>query len=186
VLRSQRTDQLEQQIANLAETLAERDQRLVRLNEQLAVERARHSLLAAAEMAAPAKGRIWETPISTGQQVHRGQEVLRVLYCDRPLVTALVSETVYNQLQVGSPARFLLRSDYQELAGRIIQLSRVSPSNLAIQPSAATREAYHVTVSVPKLADEGGCPVGRIGRLKFDDGPSQIAPVAEGQHPPIT
>jgi hypothetical protein len=44
----QRTDQLEQQITNLTETLAERDQRLVRLNEQLAAERARYRLLAAA------------------------------------------------------------------------------------------------------------------------------------------
>jgi multidrug resistance efflux pump len=182
----QRTDQLEQQISNLAGTLAERDQRLVRLNEQLAAERSRYRLVAAADMAAPAKGRIWETPVSPGQQVHRGQEVLRVLYCDRPLITALVSEPVYNQLQVGSAARFLPRGDQQELVGRVIRLSRVSPSNLAIQPSAAPRESYHVAVSVPKLADGEGCLVGRTGRLRFDNSPSEIAPVAEGQHTSIT
>jgi multidrug resistance efflux pump len=177
----QRTDQLEQQVSNLAETLAERDQRLVRLNEQLTTESSRYRLLAVAEMIAPAKGRIWETPVSPGQQVHRGQEVLRVLYCDRPLITALVSESVFNKLQVGSPARFLPRADQQELEGRIIRLSRVSPSNLAIQTSAAARESYHVVVSVPKLADGEGCLVGRTGRLKFDGGPSEIAPMAEGQ-----
>jgi multidrug resistance efflux pump len=182
----QRTDQLEQQISNLTETLAERNQRLARLNDQLAGERARYGLLAAAEVAAPAKGRIWGTPVSPGQQVHRGQEVLRVLYCDRPLITALVSESIYNQLRVGSPARFLPRGDQQELAGRVIRLSRVSPSHLAIRPSAPTREAYHVAVSVPKLADGEGCVVGRTGRLKFDDGPSEIAPLAEGQHSPLT
>jgi hypothetical protein len=66
--------------------------------------------------------------------VHRGQEVLRVLYCDRPLITALVSESVFSQLWVGSPARFLPRGDQQELMGRVIRLNRVSPSNLAIQP----------------------------------------------------
>ena len=148
----------------------------------LGIDVARYKLLAAADMAAPAKGKIWETPVSPGQQVHRGQDVLRVLYCDRPLITALVSESVYNQLQVGSPARFLPRGDQQELAGRVIRLSRVSPSNLAIQPSAATREAYHVAVFVPKLAEGEGCLVGRTGRLKFDDGPLEIAPVAEGQH----
>jgi HlyD family secretion protein len=137
-------------------------------------------------MAAPAKGRVWETPVSPGQQVHHGQEVLRVFYCYRPLITALVSESVYNQLQVGSPARFLPRGDQQELAGRVIRLSRGSPSNLAIQPPAATRESYHVAVSVPKLADGEGCLVGRIGRLKFDDGPTEIAPMAEGQHPSST
>jgi multidrug resistance efflux pump len=136
----QRTDQLEQQISNLTETLAEHDQRLVRLNEQLAAERARYRLLAAADMAAPAKGRIWETPVSPGQQVHRGQEVLRVLYCDRPLITALVGEFIYNQLQVGSPARFLPRGDQQELVGRVIRLSRVSPSNLATHPALSCHE----------------------------------------------
>jgi hypothetical protein len=126
---------------------------------------------------------IWETPVSPGQQVHRGQEVLRVIYCDRPLITALVSESIYNQLRVGSPARFLPRGDQHELAGRVVRLSRVSsPSNLAIQPPAATSESYHVAVSVPKLADGEGCLVGRTGRLKFDDGPSEIAPMAEGQH----
>jgi multidrug resistance efflux pump len=170
----QRTDQLEQQVSNLAETLAERDQRTVRLNEQLAGEKARYERLAAADMAAPATGRIWETPVSAGQQVHRGQEVLRVLDCDRPLVTALVSESVHRQLQVGSPARFLPHGDRQERVGRIVRLSRVSPSNLAIQPSPTTGESYHVAVSVPKLEGEG-CLLGRIGHLKFDDGPSEIS-----------
>src|SRR5262249_35409704 len=132
------------------------------------------------------KGRIWETPLNPGQQVHRSQEVLRVLYCDRPLITALVSESVYNQLRVGSAARFLLRGAQQELAGRVIRLSRVPPTNLPIQPSAATKEVYHVAVSVPKLADGEGCLVGRTGRLKFDDSPTEVAPVAEGQHSPLT
>jgi hypothetical protein len=39
---------------------------------------------------------------------------------------------------------------------------------------------------VPKLADGEDCLVGRTGRLKFDDRPSEIAPVAEEQHPSIT
>jgi multidrug resistance efflux pump len=182
----QRTDQLEQQISNLAETLTERDQQLIRLNEQLAGERARYRLVAAVEMAAPAKGRIWETPVSPGEQVHRGGEVLRVLYCDRTLITALVSESVYNQLQVGSSARFLPRGGQQELAGQVIRLSRVSPSNLAIQPPTAARESLHVMVSVPKLADGEGCLVGRTGRLKFDGGPSKITPVAEGRRSSLT
>jgi len=182
----QRTDQLEQQISNLTEMLAERDQRLVRLNEQLAAERARSRLLTAAEMAAPAKGRIWETPVSPGQQVHRGQEVLRVLYCDRPLVTALVNESVYNQLQVGSPASFRPRGDQQALAGQVTRLSRILPSELAIQPSAATRKSYHVVVSVPKLKDGEDCLVGRTGRLRFDDSSSGIAPVAEARRPSLS
>jgi biotin carboxyl carrier protein len=171
----QRTDQLEQQVSNLAETLAERDQRLVRLDERLAHEKARFGLLTAADIVAPAKGKIWEISVSPGQQVRRGEELLRALDCDRPVVTALISETVYNRLQVGSSARFLPRGGREELVGQIIRLTRIPPSHLAIKPPAATGETYHVTVSVPKLAEEESCLVGRTGRLNFDEGPSEIA-----------
>jgi multidrug resistance efflux pump len=171
----QRADQLEQQVGNLAETLAERDRRLARLTELLSQETARYARHATADIVAPTTGRIWETPVSAGQQVHRGEVVLRVSDCDRPVVTALVSEAVYRQLQVGRPARFLPRGGREEMTGQIIRLSRVSPSNLAIQISAAAGETYHVTVAMPKLAEGGSCPVGRTGILKFDDDPSENA-----------
>jgi multidrug resistance efflux pump len=176
----QRADQLEQQVNTLAETLAERDQRLVRLNEQLAGAKARYAVLAAADTVAPAKGNIWETLVSPGQQVHRGQELLRVLDCDRAVVTAVVSEAVYNQLQVGSPARFLPRGGREELVGRVTRLTSASasPSSLAVRPSALTGETYRVTVSVPKIAEGESCIVGRTGRLNFDDVPLEIASAA--------
>jgi multidrug resistance efflux pump len=179
----QRADQLEQQVANLAESLAERDQRLVRLTGQLAGEKARHGVLAAAEVTAPAKGRVWETSVTPGQQVHRGQELLRVLDCDRPIVTARLSEALYNRLRIGSSARFLPRGGREELVGRIIRLTHVSPSNLAIQPSTATGETYHVTVSVPKLAEGESCLVGRTGTLNFDGRPPETAAALRSRWP---
>jgi multidrug resistance efflux pump len=174
----QRADQLEQQVGNLVETLAERDQRLVRLDQQLAQEKARFGLMTSADIVAPTKGRVWETPVFSRQQVHRGQEVLRILDCSRPVITALVSESVYNRLAVGSSARFLPRGEREELVGQIIQLSRVSPSNFAVQTSFPTGGTYHVTVSVPKLAEGENCPVGRTGHLEFDDRPSEITAAA--------
>jgi multidrug resistance efflux pump len=174
----QRADQLEQQVNNLAETLAERDQRLVRLNEKLAEEKARYAVLAAAVTVAPATGNIWETLISPGQQVHRGQELLRVLDCDRAVVTAVVSEAVYNRLQVGSSARFLPRGGREELVGRVTRLTSASPSSVAVRPSALAGETYRVTVSVPKIAEGESCIVGRTGRLNFDDRPLEIAAAA--------
>jgi hypothetical protein len=171
----QRADQLEQQVSNLAETLADRDQRLLRLSEQIAHEKARLGLLAAADIIAPTKGRIWETSVSQGQHVHRGEELMRVLDCDRPVVTALVSTAVYSRLKVGSSARFLPHGGREELIGQIIQLTRVSPSHVAIQRPVGTSGTYHVTVSVLKLTEEEGCMVGRTGRLDFDDGKSEFA-----------
>jgi biotin carboxyl carrier protein len=175
----QRADQLEQQVSNLAETLADRDQRLVRLSEQIALEKARLGLLAEADIVAPAKGRIWETSVSQGQHVHRGEELMRVLDCDRPVVTALISKAVYSRLKVGSSARFLPHGGREELVGQIIQLTRVSPPRVAIQPPVGTSGTYHVTVSVLKLAEEEGCMVGRTGRLDFDDGKSEFAAAAK-------
>jgi multidrug resistance efflux pump len=176
----QRADQLEQQVSSLSETLAERDRRLARLGEQLAGEKARHGLLAAADIVAPTEGRFWETPVSPGQQVHRGEMLLRVVDCRRPVVTALISETVYNKLQVGRAARFLPRGGREEMVGRIIRLGRVSPSDLATQTPAATGQTYHVTVAMPQLAKGGTCLVGGAGSLKFDDGSPEIAATANG------
>jgi multidrug resistance efflux pump len=174
----QRADHLEQEVAILAETLAERDRRLARLDEQLTGEKVRYGLAAAADVVAPANGRVWETLVSPGQQVHRGEVLLRLLDCDRPVVTALISEAVYRQLQVGRPARFLPRGSGGETTGRITRLSRVSPSNLAIQTSPAAGETYHVTVATPAAAERGGCSVGRAGVLKFDDDASENAATA--------
>jgi hypothetical protein len=100
------------------------------------------------------------------------------------VVTAVVSEDVYNRLQVGSPARFQPRDGRENLPGRIIRLigPSASPANFAIQPSAPLRDSYHVTVAVPKLAEGHGCMVGRPGRVFFNDGPLEamaaLAPAA--------
>jgi hypothetical protein len=104
---------------------------------------------------------------------------MRVVDCDRPVVTAPISKAVYSRLKVGSSARFLPHGGREELVGQIIHLTRVSPSYVAIQPPVGTSGTYHVTVSVLKLAGEEGCLIGRTGRLNFDEGPSEIAAAAK-------
>jgi multidrug resistance efflux pump len=181
----QRADQLEQLVSSLTETLVERDQRMTRLDRELAEEKARYAVLAAADMVAPANGSVWELLTAPEEQVHRGQDLVRVLDCGRAVVTAVVSEAVYSRLKVGSPARFQPRDSQEDLAGRIIRLAgaAASPANLAIPPSTPIREGYHVTVAVPKFAEGHACMVGRTGRLFFSDGlleamaaPAPIAP----------
>jgi hypothetical protein len=44
-----------------------------------------------------------------------------------------------------------------------------TPANLAIQPSGLVRGSHHITVAVPKLAGQRGCPVGLAGRVSFSD-----------------
>jgi multidrug resistance efflux pump len=173
-----RADQLQQQASTLADTLAERDQRMIRLTEELAEEKARYAVLAAADMVAPAKGSVWEILTAPEERVHRGQDLLRVLDCGAAVVTVVVSEDVYNRLQVGSPARFRPRDGREDLSGTIILLTgpSASPANLAMRPSAPTLDSYHVTIAVPKLAEGHGCGVGRPGRVSFDALPMTPAP----------
>jgi multidrug resistance efflux pump len=170
---SQRADELEQLVSNLTETLAETDQRIARLTGELAHEKARYDDLAAVDMIAPTRGSVWEMLTAPEEQVHRGQDLVRVLDCGGALVTAVVSEAVYNRLQVGTAARFQPRDGQEILPGRVVRLTgaSASPANLAIQPSVLLREGYHVTVAVPKLAEGQDCMVGRTGRVIFDDGP---------------
>ena len=168
----QRVDQLEQQISNLAQTLAEHDQRMSRLNRELAKEKARYMALAAADITAPVAGSVWEILTAPEEQVHLDQDLVRVLDCGGAVVTAIVDEAVYKGLQVGSPAHFHPREGREDLPGTVIRLSDSSaaPANLAIQPSGLVRGSHHITVAVPKLGGQRGCPVGLTGRVSFNDG----------------
>ena len=167
----QRADQLEQQVSNLAEALAERDHRMIRLNDKLAEEKAGFNVPHATDVVALAKGSIWEILAAPEEQVHRGQDLLRLLDCSEPVLTAVVGEAVSSRIQVGSPVRFRPRDGREELPGTVVRLSAaaVLPANLAIPSSALTPGSYHVTVAVPKLTQS--CLIGRTGRMFFDDVP---------------
>ena len=168
---AQRADELRQQVVELEQALAEHDRRVERLAGEIETERARYAQLASADIVAPAKGSVWEVLTAPGEQVHRGQDLVRVLDCSGALVTAVVSEAVYDRLQVGSAARFQPRDGGKDLPGRVVSLTGASdsPANFAIQPASMTRESYHVTVTVPDLVAGQNCGVGRTGRVIFDD-----------------
>ena len=167
---AQRADDLRQQVVDFEQALNESDRRIARLSQDVADEQARYAQLSSAAVVAPARGSVWEVLTAPGEQVRRGQELMRVLDCGGAMVTATVSESVYNRLRVGAPARFQPRDGGDDLAGNVISLtgSSTAPANFAILPSALARGAYHVTVSVPGLANAQTCDVGRTGRVVFD------------------
>ncbi len=167
---AQRADDLSQQIVDFEQALDESDRRIARLSQDVADEQARYAELSSAAIVAPAKGSVWEVLTAPGEQVRRGQELVRVLDCGGALVTATVGEAVYNRLSVGSPAHFQPRDGGGDLAGTVISLtgSSTTPANFAILPAALARGVYHVTVSVPGLASGETCDVGRTGRVVFD------------------
>jgi multidrug resistance efflux pump len=167
---AQRADDLRQQIVDFEQALDESDRRIARLSQEAADEQARYAQLSSATIVAPGKGSVWEVLTAPGEQVRRGQELVRVLDCGGALVTATVGESVYNRLRIGSPARFQPRDGGDDLAGTVIGLtgSSTTPANFAILPAALARGAYHVTVSVPGLATAQTCDIGRTGRVVFD------------------
>jgi multidrug resistance efflux pump len=176
----QRVDQLEQQLNTLAEALEERGQRMIRLNDKLAEEKTRFNALHAGDVIALARGSVWEVLTAPEEPVRRGQELVRMLDCSEPVVTAVVGKAVSSRLQIGSPVRFRPRDGREELPGTVTRLSAASasPSNLAISGSALTPGSYHVTVVVPKLGE--GCLIGRTGRMFFDDIASEPRHFAAG------
>jgi multidrug resistance efflux pump len=173
---AQRADEMQQQIGELQADLKQRDARIARLKTELEGEAARFADMSEVSVVAPSRGSVWEVLTAPGEQVKRGQELARMLDCNSAVVTAAVSESVYNRLRVGQPAKFRLRDGSKNLDGRIVHLTGVAaaPANFAIAPSALTRESYRVTVKVPDLAKSATCDLGRTGRVLFSS-PGEVA-----------
>ena len=165
----QRLDALGDILASLATDAARLRQRMARLEQEIAREKRLFELKSHAELASPVGGRIWEAFTTPGEEVTAGQPLISVLDCSRLLVTAAVSEAVYNTLSVGMPATFTFREGGASLEGKVVQLSGVAAagSNFAILPSALTRESYRVAVAIAGMPGDGACPVGRTGRVVF-------------------
>ncbi|MBN9061750.1 MAG: hypothetical protein BGP06_20625 [Rhizobiales bacterium 65-9] len=173
---AQRADEVRQRIGDLTANLASRAAEIGRLRGELAAEEARFRNLSDVEIAMPVSGRVWEVMASPGEQVRRGQDLIRILDCSTAVVTANVAEAVYNRLKIGSPATFHPSDSGESFDGVVVNLTGMSgaPANFAIQPHALLKEAYHVTVSVPRLAETGGCAVGRTGRVVFGAQPDGV------------
>ncbi len=167
---SQRADELQQQIIELSSQLAERQSTLLQLQKEINVERERLQLNSDALVLAPSSSTVWELLTASGEHVQRGQELMRLLDCNAAVVTAVVSESVYNRLQVGSAASFRLRDGYVTMPGRVVNLTGVASAtaNYAIAPSSLLKEQYRVAVEVPDLRNDGrGCNLGRTGQVVF-------------------
>jgi len=177
---AQRVDELQQQIVEISSELQERKVRKSHLEAELVEERKRFADLSRADISAPAPGRVWEVLTAPGEDVRRGQELVRVLDCGGTVVTASVSEGAYNKLRIGGPASFHLRGERPEHKGRIVGLNGLATvsANLAIEQKALVREPYHVTIEVPDLAKAADCYVGRTGKVTFDTSAGGAAPPA--------
>lgn len=166
---AQRIDEIDQQLAAISADLQRQESRLARAEAAVERERDAFVLVRSAELDAPVGGRVWEIFTAPGEQVTAGQPLFSLLNCSQTLVTAAVSEAVYNSLSVGMPAEFHYREGGAAIAGRVVQLSGVATasSNLAIMASALKKETYRVAVALDGTPGGNDCPIGRTGRVVF-------------------
>jgi multidrug resistance efflux pump len=168
---AQQADDLKLRIAEINAELATREARAKRIAAEIAAEETRYAARSEYTLKVPADGRVWEVKTSPGEQVAAGQDLIHVLDCSAAVVTATVSESVYNHLRVGTKARFRLRDGQTTYQGEVVNLTGIAgaAANYAIEPSALIKEPYRVTVAVNGLASGANCGIGRTGHVYFDD-----------------
>lgn len=173
----QRRTELESAHAGLVAELVEAEARLAAVETRIEAERRRTTTLGGAVLAATVNGQVWEVIAANGETVQRGQDVLRLLDCDAPLVTLSVTESAYNRLRIGDSAVFRLNSDGRSLPASVIRLGGEGAAkfyqNLAVAPSLRHLERFDVALLVPAMQSDPDlrCAVGRTGRAFFDTRP---------------
>ena len=165
----QHADELSVRVAEAEAELSSRDERLGKLHAALDAEAARYSELSNAVLTSPIDGQVWEVMVSPGEEVRKGQDLLRLLDCSGALVTVTVRESVFNHLRIGDHAQFRFFAQSGIYNGTIVRMSgsAAPPDNLAIQPTPLSSGAYRIAVSVPDLASTQ-CGVGRTGTVVFN------------------
>jgi len=165
----QHADELSVRVAEAEAELSFRDERLARLRAAVTVEMARYSEMSNAVLSSPIDGQVWEVLVSPGEEVRKGQDLLRLLDCSGTIVTVTVRESVFNQLRIGDHAQFRLSGQSARYNGTIIRMSgsAAPPDNLAIQPTGLAQGGYRIAVSIPELAS-AQCNVGRTGTVVFN------------------
>lgn len=166
----QREEEMQQRVADLMADLAHSDAEVNWLNGEIASEQLHYISRSEADIKAPVAGRIWEMMTSPGEDVRAGQPLLKVLDCSGAVVTANVTEGVYNRLQLGEQTSFQPNDGGPAIDGTVVNLTGASgvPANLAINPDALNKEPYRVTVSLPQANGiTKDCNVGRTGRVVF-------------------
>jgi multidrug resistance efflux pump len=173
----QRFVELQSELAAQEAELAQAEARLAIVTSRETAERRRVNRFGGAELVSPVRGLYWEVLAADGEDIQRGDAVVRLLDCDSTIVTLSVTESVFNRLSIGDTAVFRPRGDRETYDGTVERLAGSGAAtiytNLAVAPSQLHLERHDVTLSVPGLRDNAAldCKVGRTGRVFFDTRP---------------
>ncbi|MET3890328.1 multidrug resistance efflux pump [Bosea sp. OAE506] len=174
---SQRVRELDLRLAELDAEQTQHEARIAQLERQIGAERVRVNRLTSASLTTRVSGMAWDFLIDDGEYARRGQDLVRLVDCSTLIVTAGVTEALYDSLSIGFPVQFRLFGDDRVFDGTVTRLGGSGASslyaNLAVGPSAEHLQRFDVTVSVPTLAAQSdlSCAIGRTGRVIFSAGP---------------
>lgn len=147
------------------------------LQRRVDAERLRVNRLSTAALSAHVNAVVWTIGATDGEVIQRGQTVLQLVNCDAAIVTASVSESVYNRLRTGQVAHFRPSGRTDIYDATIVRLAGAGAASiyrdLAVAPSQKHLERYDVALSVPGLATSSDlhCSVGNTGRVFFERRP---------------
>lgn len=174
---TQRIRELDLRLAELSVEEQQVKARTAQFDRQIDAERLRVNRLTSAAINARVLGVAWDFLVDDGEFARRGQDLVKVVDCNSLIVTAGVSEALYDSLSIGAPAQFRLFGDERIFDGTITRLGGSGASslyaNLAVGPSPQHLQRFDVTVTIPELAEQPdlGCAIGRTGRVIFSSGP---------------
>jgi len=169
--------QLDWQKSQLDARVALASARLEAINLRIERERVRVSGLVGGDLTSPVDGIVWEILAADGETVQRGDPLIRLVDCGSVMVTLSVSESVYNDLETGTPARIRLSGGRGTVEGTVARLAGTGAEtiyrNLAVAPSEKHLQRFDVSLVAPALRGlpGKGCEIGRTARVFFDRRP---------------
>lgn len=173
----QRIRELDLRLAELSVDEQQIEARLANYEQQIDAERVRVNGLTSTTLNARVPAMTWDFLVDDGEYARRGQDLVKLVDCTSLVVTASVSESLYDSLASGAPVQFRLFGDDRIFNGTITRLGGSGASqlyaNLAVGPSPQHLQRFDVTVVVPDLGRQPdlACAIGRTGRIIFTAGP---------------
>jgi len=175
----QQLKRLELRLKELDAELASLQQRYDQVKAQMDSVRVEISRMSHAELRAPVNGVVWDFIANTGEVVRKGQDLLRVVDCDSAIITASVSERLFNRLKRGDTAQFRLLGGERVYEATVVRLAgsgaRGRYETLAVSagPEQLTRFDVLLSIQGPDFQAGAGCSVGRTGRVVFSKSPGE-------------
>ncbi len=150
-----------------------------RVQTEIDSTRVKISRMSHAELQAPVNGMVWDFLANTGEMVRQGQDLLRIVDCDSAIVTASVSERLFNRLKRGDTAQFRLLGGERVYEAAVVRLAgsgaRGRYDTLAVSAGEEQLTRFDVLLSIqdPSFISGPGCSVGRTGRVVFSKTPAE-------------